>query len=156
MAKENAPTAEKTCQKNACEKYTKTKRFLSIWGAFWDPPGSPKCSQNRQKTFFFVSSFFAKSTSRRPEPQDPPRSDFWLILAHPSDTFFWKQRFRRVEGVRHGTFADAHPPRENLVFSEKLWKGVPKSTPGSILGRFWHTLPRLFVENKILDLRSKI
>ena len=25
--------------------------------------------------------------SRRPEPQDPPRSDFWLILAHPSTTF---------------------------------------------------------------------
>ena len=49
-----------------------------------------------------------------------------------------------MEGVRHGTFADAHPPRENLVFTEKLWKGVPKSTPGSILGRFWHTLPRLF------------
>ena len=109
-----------------------------IWGAFWDPPGSPKCSKNQRKTFFVVSSFFAKSTSRRPEPQDPPRSDFWLILAHPSKTFLGKQRFR-VEGVRHGTFADAHPPRENLVFTEKLWKGVPKSTPGSILGRFWHS-----------------
>ena len=37
-----------------------------------------------------------------------------------------------MEGVRHGTFADAHPPRENLSFQEKCWKGVPKSSPGSI------------------------
>ena len=49
------------------------------------------------------------------------------ILAHPSETSFEKQCFR-VEGVRHGTFADAHPPRENPVFRKKLWKGVPKST----------------------------
>ena len=52
-----------------------------------------------------------------------------------------------MEGVRHGTFADAHPPRENLVFTEKLWKGVPKSTknrswgglgaPGADFGRSW-------------------
>ena len=53
-----------------------------------------------------------------------------MLFAHPSETFFEKQRFR-AEGVRHGTFADAHPPRENLVFTEKLWKGVPKSPPGS-------------------------
>ena len=46
--------------------------------------------------------------------------------------------------MRHGTFADAHPPRENLTFQEKCWKGVPKSSPELILGRFWHTLPQLF------------
>ena len=30
--------------------------------------------------------------------------------------------------------AEMEIPRENLVFPEKLWKGVPKSTPGSISG----------------------
>ena len=58
-----------------------------------------------------------------------PRIDFRSILAHPSTTSFEKTGFH-VEGVRQGTFADAHPPRENLSFQEKCWKGVPKSTPG--------------------------
>ena len=54
------------------------------------------------------------------------------ILAHPSTTFFEKTGFH-VEGARQGTFADAHPPRENLSFQEKCWKGVPKST----INRSW-------------------
>ena len=85
---ENAPTAEKTCQKNACEKIYNKNTFLIDFGSILGSPGIPKMLQKSTKTFLFVSSFFAKSTSRRPEPQDPPRSDFWLILAHPSDTFF--------------------------------------------------------------------
>ena len=57
-----------------------------------------------------------------------------LILAHPSSTFpeNWGSH---AEGVRHGTFADAHPPRDNLTFQEKCWKGVPKSSPESIFPR---------------------
>ena len=35
-----------------------------------------------------------------------------------------------MEGVHLGTDADAHPPRENTVFAEKLRKGVPKSASG--------------------------
>ena len=39
------------------------------------------------------------------------------------------------EGVRHSTFSDAHPPRKNLIFQEKCWKGVPKSSPESTFSR---------------------
>ena len=52
-----------------------------------------------------------------------------------------------MEGVRQRTCRDAHPPRENLSFQEKCWKGVPKSTinrswgglgaPGADFGRSW-------------------
>ena len=55
--------------------------------------------------------------------------------------------------MRHGTFADAHPPRDNLTFQEKCWKGVPKSSPELILGRFWHTLPQLFSIKQVLTWR---
>ena len=37
--------------------------------------------------------------------------------------------------MRHGSFADAHPPRKNLIFQEKCWKGVPKSSPESTFSR---------------------
>ena len=62
-----------------------------------------------------------------------------LILAHPSSTCLEKQR-SETEGVRHGTFADAHPPSQNAVFEDKCWKGVPKSSPESILGSIWGPL----------------
>ena len=52
----------------------------------------------------------------------------WSILAHPSTTFLQKPGFR-VEGVHLGTDADAHPPHENTVFAQKMWKGVPKTPP---------------------------
>ena len=55
--------------------------------------------------------------------------------------------------MRHGTFADAHPPSENLTFQKKSRKGVPKSTPGSILGRFGHTLPTLFLKSEVFTRR---
>ena len=55
--------------------------------------------------------------------------------------------------MRHGTFADAHPPRDNLTFQEKCWKGVPKSSPELILGRFWHTLPQLLSKKQVLTWR---
>ena len=41
-----------------------------------------------------------------------------------------------MEGVRQRTCRDAHPPRENLSFQEKCWKGVPKS----IKNRSWGSL----------------
>ena len=55
-----------------------------------------------------------------------------LILVYPSGTCLEKQR-SETEGVRHGTFADAYPPRKNLIFLEKCRKGVPKSS----INRFW-------------------
>ena len=58
-----------------------------------------------------------------------------LILAHPSGTCLEKQR-SETEGVRYGTFADAHPPSQNAVSQDKSRKGVPKSTPESIPDRF--------------------
>ena len=57
-----------------------------------------------------------------------------LILAHPSGTCLEKQR-SETEGVRHGTFADAHPPSQNAVFEDKCRKGVPKSSPESTFPR---------------------
>ena len=71
-------------------------------------------------------------------PFRAPESFEGGFSAHPSTSFAQKRCFR-VEGVHLRPSPDAHPPRENLVFTEKLWKGVPKSTPGSILGRFWHS-----------------
>ena len=56
-------------------------------------------------------------------------------------------------GVRHGTFADAHLPHENLTFQEKCRKGVPKSSPELISGRFWHTLPQLFSKEQVFTWR---
>ena len=148
MAKKTLQRLKKHAQKTHARKDMKKKTFFY---RFWEHLGIPRDPKNapkiNEKTFFFVYSFVAKSTSRRPEPQDPPRSDLWLILAHPSSTFPEKWG-SHAEGVRHGTFADAHPPRDNLTFQEKCWKGVPKSSPELILGRFWHTLPQLFFSKK--------
>ena len=58
------------------------------------------------------------------------------ILASPADTFFEKRRFR-AESVRHGTFADAHSPRKNLVFEKSIGRvcqNQPKIAPGGVLG----------------------
>ena len=59
-----------------------------------------------------------------------------LILAHPSGTWLEKQR-SETEGVRQRTCRNAHPPSQNAVFQDKCWKGVPKSSPESILGPKW-------------------
>ena len=50
-----------------------------------------------------------------------------LILAHPSSTCLEKQR-SETEGVRYGTFADAHPPSQNAVFQDVL-EGCAKINP---------------------------
>ena len=66
--------------------------------------------------------------------QNGPKSGKIIILAHPSYTFPEKWGFQS-EGVRHGTFSDAHPPRKNLIFQEKCRKGVQKSSPESTFSR---------------------
>ena len=55
--------------------------------------------------------------------------------------------------MRQRTCRDAHPPLENLTFQEKCRKGVPKSSPEVILGRFWHTLPQLFSKKQVFTWR---
>ena len=94
-------------------------------GPFGEPVWLPKSPQTHSRD---VLGALSDPPGSLKSPRGPPGLVFALkiiIFAYPSDTFLGKQRFR-VQGVRHGTFADAHPPRENVVFKKKSRKGVQK------------------------------
>ena len=83
----NAPTGEKTYEKNACEKSRKKDvfhRFLDHFGEPGGGPGGARAPPGPPRGSPGGARGHPGGGRERPRP---PRTDLCLILAHPSYTF---------------------------------------------------------------------